>query len=93
MMLVRFRGSVGFRTAASAGVLATALTVLAAAPVTHAAPDDSRNPTHPTLRSLAAKAGLRIGTAVDMQVLQTDETYREKTATQFNSVTAENVMK
>jgi endo-1,4-beta-xylanase len=47
----------------------------------------------PSLRALADRAGVRIGTAVDMAALAEDRTYRRTTAREFNSVTAENVMK
>jgi endo-1,4-beta-xylanase len=47
----------------------------------------------PTLGSLAEKVHLRIGTAVDMDAFNADLTYRERIATEFSSVTAENVMK
>ncbi|MGW0708758.1 endo-1,4-beta-xylanase [Streptomyces sp. NPDC002643] len=47
----------------------------------------------PSLRALADRAGLRVGTAVDMTALAEDSTYRGTTAREFNSVTAENVMK
>src|ERR1041384_4628020 len=49
--------------------------------------------TQRTLRELAQPTGLRIGTAVDMNALASDTTYRDTLARQFNSVTAENVMK
>jgi endo-1,4-beta-xylanase len=45
------------------------------------------------LRDLADRAGLRIGTAVDMDAFGADTTYRERIAAEFSSVTAENVMK
>jgi len=48
---------------------------------------------NPTLRNLAARNNLRIGTAVDMNALANDQVYRDRIATEFNSVTAENVMK
>ena len=57
---------------------------------------DWRNPPrdeNPTLRNLAARNNLRIGTAVDMNALANDQVYRDRIATEFNSVTAENVMK
>ncbi|UUU24359.1 endo-1,4-beta-xylanase [Streptomyces sp. DSM 40750] len=47
----------------------------------------------PPLRVLADRAGVRIGTAVDMTALAEDRTYRRTTAREFDSVTAENVMK
>ncbi|WP_173162774.1 endo-1,4-beta-xylanase [Phytohabitans suffuscus] len=46
-----------------------------------------------TLRELAKRTGMRIGTAVDMNALANDATYAERVAAEFNSVTAENVMK
>ncbi|BBC35904.1 Beta-xylanase [Streptomyces graminofaciens] len=47
----------------------------------------------PSLRRLADRAGVRIGTAVDMNALAEDRRYRGTTAREFDSVTAENVMK
>ena len=46
-----------------------------------------------SLRALASKVGLRIGTAVNTDVLATNATYRQITADQFSTVTPENVMK
>ena len=46
-----------------------------------------------SLRALASKVGLRIGTAVNTDALAADATYRQITADQFSSVTPENVMK
>jgi endo-1,4-beta-xylanase len=46
-----------------------------------------------TLRQLAQKAGIRIGTAVDSDALANEAPYTQKVATEFNSVTPENVMK
>jgi len=51
-----------------------------------AVPDDS-------LRALASRVGLRIGTAVNTDALATNATYRQITADQFSTVTPENVMK
>ena len=48
---------------------------------------------NPTLRSLADRNRLRIGTAVNMDALANDPVYRDRIAAEFNSVTAENVMK
>jgi len=45
------------------------------------------------LRDLAKRTKMKIGTAVDMNALATDATYKERVAAEFNSVTAENVMK
>jgi endo-1,4-beta-xylanase len=49
--------------------------------------------TQHSLRELAQPIGLRIGTAVDMNALANDATYRDTIAREFSSVTAENVMK
>jgi len=49
--------------------------------------------TQRSLRELAQPAGVRVGTAVDMNALASDQTYRDTIARQFSSVTAENVMK
>ncbi len=46
-----------------------------------------------TLRELAKRTGMKIGTAVDMSALANDATYKDLVAAEFNSVTAENVMK
>lgn len=45
------------------------------------------------LRDLGALRGLYIGTAVNMDALSADPTYRSLTQSEFSSVTAENVMK
>ncbi|MFF6993828.1 endo-1,4-beta-xylanase [Streptomyces sp. NPDC008313] len=45
------------------------------------------------LRALAHRDHVRIGTAVDTTALADDTTYRRTTAREFDSVTAENVMK
>jgi endo-1,4-beta-xylanase len=50
-------------------------------------------PTSDSLRSLASKVGLRVGTAVDMGKLNIDDTYTDIVADQFSTVTPENVMK
>jgi len=46
-----------------------------------------------TLRAAAQGSGVRIGTAVDMTALADDAEYRATVRREFNSVTAENVMK
>jgi endo-1,4-beta-xylanase len=46
-----------------------------------------------TLRGLAARVGLRIGNAVNMDVLGSDAQYTEIAGSQFSSSTPENVMK
>ena len=45
------------------------------------------------LRVLAQPLDLRVGTAVDMNALANDATYRARVSTEFSAVTAENVMK
>ncbi|GAA2441433.1 endo-1,4-beta-xylanase [Streptomyces macrosporus] len=97
------------KRAAVYGALATALLATAAAPATLASADSpapGQAATEGTkgghgdlsdapLRKLAerTKTKVRIGTAVDMSALADDATYRETVAKEFNSVTAENVMK
>ena len=51
------------------------------------------DPTLKTLRQLGDRANLKIGVAVGMDALHNDATYRHLAATQFSSVTPENVMK
>ncbi|WP_371482482.1 endo-1,4-beta-xylanase [Kitasatospora sp. NBC_00315] len=46
-----------------------------------------------TLGELGDRAGVRIGTAVDMSALAADAPYRAVAATEFSAVTPENVMK
>lgn len=46
-----------------------------------------------TLRSLAQKRGLGMGTAVAIKALQNNQTYRQVLVREFNMVTPENVMK
>jgi endo-1,4-beta-xylanase len=46
-----------------------------------------------TLRDLAKRSNLHVGTAVDMDAFGADTVYRERIATEFSVVTAENVMK
>jgi endo-1,4-beta-xylanase len=55
----------------------------------------SRTPDYPadSLRALAARVGLRIGTAVNPDQLGTNARYTQITADQFSSVTPENAMK
>ena len=45
------------------------------------------------LRVLARRHGIGVGTAVDMAALNSDTAYRDRVATEFSAVTAENVMK
>ncbi|MEV6301200.1 endo-1,4-beta-xylanase [Actinoplanes sp. NPDC051861] len=55
----------------------------------------AHHPSYPadSLRALAAPIGLRIGTAINADLLGTDEKYTQIAADQFSSVTAENAMK
>jgi endo-1,4-beta-xylanase len=56
----------------------------------------SAGPTHPaadSLRALASKVGLRVGTAVNMDRLNSSAAYSDIISDQFNTVTPENVMK
>ncbi|GAA5200071.1 endo-1,4-beta-xylanase [Rugosimonospora acidiphila] len=75
----------------AAGVAAV-LTLGTAAGATPLTADHS-HPSADSLRTLAAGVGLRIGTAVNMDELNVDTTYTGIVAGQFNTVTAENVMK
>src|SRR5450756_260910 len=88
----------------SAVVLAVGLTALLAAqtgaagatvpPPSHSAKPPGGTAVPPdSLRALASKVGLRIGTAVNTDALATNATYRQITADQFSTVTPENVMK
>src|SRR5665811_1222692 len=85
-------------------VLAVGLTALLAAqtgaagaavpPPSHSAKPPGGTAVPPdSLRALASKVGLRIGTAVNTDALATNATYRQITADQFSTVTPENVMK
>ena len=77
----------------SAGAVAVAtLGLLSAPPATAGHPVD---PAAQSLRTLGLRHGLHIGTAVDMAALAdpADPRYREIVASEFSTVTAENVMK
>jgi endo-1,4-beta-xylanase len=54
---------------------------------------DRPQPVDRPLRELGKRHDLRIGTAVDMNALGSDTTYRNRVASEFSAVTAENVMK
>ncbi|MBB5872771.1 endo-1,4-beta-xylanase [Allocatelliglobosispora scoriae] len=71
-----------------------ALAVAGALNAMPAAADNVR-PAEQSLRGLAQRHGLQIGTAVDMAALAdtADPQYRATVASQFSTVTAENVMK
>ncbi|MFC0527859.1 endo-1,4-beta-xylanase [Phytohabitans kaempferiae] len=81
----------GAPAAPTGGVAAVPASVPGAAALT--ATKGGGNANADTLRALAKRAGLKIGTAVDMSALADDATYKERVAAEFNSVTAENVMK
>jgi endo-1,4-beta-xylanase len=73
-------------------ILAAATTFAALLlPSASASPADQ--PDADSLRALARSQHLRIGTAVDADAFAADTTYRERIATEFSSITAENVMK
>ncbi|WP_019137588.1 endo-1,4-beta-xylanase [Cellulomonas massiliensis] len=67
-----------------------------AAPAPPADPNASKHSAvigHNTLRYLAGQAGIKIGVAVNTDLLAGNGKYRKIVSTQFSSVTAENVMK
>jgi endo-1,4-beta-xylanase len=73
----------------AAAVILTFSIPVAAAPQHTTAP----RPASDTLRALAARSDLRVGTAVDMNALDTDDAYRQRVGAEFSTVTPENVMK
>lgn len=81
------------------GALAAVLAVtgLTLVPTAGATPegkgDQGQQQQDGSLRSLAARVGLRIGTAVNTDALASEPTYANIVATQFSTVTPENVMK
>ena len=78
------------RVVAVAAALAVALTPLALSPAVASGGGHHRD----SLAALAARHhGLRIGTAVDTDVLAADPAYRQVIVDQFSTVTPENVMK
>jgi endo-1,4-beta-xylanase len=80
----------GIGALAAAALLTLSFSVpVAAAPQQSARP----RPASDTLRALAARSDLRVGTAVDMSALDSDDVYRQHVATEFSIVTPENVMK
>ena len=81
------------RTTAWATGLVAAAVLAGGAAVPAVAGHPTRDPQQQTLRDLAQRHGLAVGTAVDTTVLKSDRTYRQVAATQFSTVTAENVMK
>jgi len=82
------------RARALAGVVLLTTLSLAGNPASASAPARPTPPPADTgLRAVADRAGLRIGTAVDMTALADDAPYRDLVAKEFSTVTAENVMK
>ncbi|KAB1914161.1 endo-1,4-beta-xylanase [Micromonospora sp. AMSO31t] len=80
------------RWIAAGAVAVAAAATLSSPPATAGRPYD---PADQSLRNLALRHGLAIGTAVDMAALDdpADPRYRQLAASEFSTVTAENVMK
>ena len=79
-------------------VAALAATALVATPATAVAADThvrdhGIQATQPSLRILSMRSGLKVGTAVNMDLYGSDSAYTRIVDRQFNTVTAENVMK
>jgi endo-1,4-beta-xylanase len=82
------------RTGLGAIAAAVLLTLSFSVPVAATPQAGARpRPGSDTLRALAARSDLRVGTAVDMSALDQDSVYRQHVATEFSNVTPENVMK
>ncbi|MFE6036557.1 endo-1,4-beta-xylanase [Streptomyces sp. NPDC056452] len=82
--------------AAAAALLVSSFTLTSASAATDSAAFRNRPEPHvapQTLAALGRKAGLRIGTAVNTDALAEDAPYRAKAASEFSTVTPENVMK
>jgi endo-1,4-beta-xylanase len=82
--------------AATAAIVAASLCTLPQATASaHDAPHHGRpaGTASLSLGSLGDRTGVRIGTAVDMAALAADAPYRAEAASEFSSVTPENVMK
>ncbi|KHK97091.1 1,4-beta-xylanase [Microbacterium mangrovi] len=93
---MRFRNPlIGAGIAGLAAVLTLGPAAAHAAPKdgTNGAPSATGSVPSDSLRALAARSGLRIGTAVNTDLLGTDATYTAITDQQFSTVTPENVMK
>ncbi|MFE9815166.1 endo-1,4-beta-xylanase [Streptomyces sp. NBC_00236] len=79
---------------AAAALLVSSFTLSASAAPEHSGSHGKpKPPAADTLGGLGLRADLRIGTAVDMAALAADAPYRAKAASEFTSVTPENVMK
>ena len=83
-----------------AALAVTALTVTPAAAIAssgvdtgHDRPDLGVTTTQPSLRILSMRSGLKVGTAVNMDLYGSNAKYTRVVDQQFNTVTAENVMK
>src|SRR4051812_5992174 len=91
------RSRLSLAVASAAMLLGGQLTFIGSAAAAHG-PVTAGQPAVPTypadsLRALAARVGLRIGTAVNPALLGADARYTRITAEQFSSVTPENAMK
>jgi len=83
----------GLITTAVIGAGAVILAQGAASAAPPAAPSHHSPAPADSLRALASQSGLRIGTAVNTDVLAQNSDYRAIVASQFSTVTPENVMK
>ncbi|MGO4592496.1 endo-1,4-beta-xylanase [Leifsonia sp. 2TAF2] len=95
-MSIRLRAGLitsGLITTAVIGAGAVILAQGAAFAAPPAAPSHHSPATADSLRALASQSGLRIGTAVNTDVLAQNSDYRAIVASQFSTVTPENVMK
>jgi endo-1,4-beta-xylanase len=84
------------RVAAVGALAAVALysTTLSASVADEATANHQQRPSvDQPLRDLAKRNNLQVGTAVDFTALTSDTAYRERVASEFSSITAENVMK
>jgi endo-1,4-beta-xylanase len=79
--------------AAATGALAVLCVFVLPADAQTQASGSSRVPITQTLRVLGSRDDLFIGTAVDTTALANEPTYRARVASEFSSVTPENVMK
>ena len=86
-------GTLGATLVAGAAATSWAAPARTQAPPAAAGAHGVPDPTTATLRQLARHTKLEIGTAVDTSALRNDATYRRLVATEFSSVTPENVMK
>jgi len=83
------------RRSTTAGIVAAAVLGLAGIVPAVATLKPADRPADQSLKALGMRHGLYIGTAVDTDALvdESDPTYRTKVASEFSTVTAENVMK